>query len=155
MGLDYVSISSRRLYRIAHAQDFLVNVRSCNKGLLKEWIINKSSRKTIHYNHLTLTFYILSLGGCPRMIVQQLANDTDPATVVQRHRPPDVVVPKLKRSGLIEWCRSIFLFYLIFVLLWRWIIVGIQRERDITNHLTWFLCIRIKKFTRRAQKIVE
>ena len=61
MGLDYVSISSRRLHRIAHSQDFLVNVRSCNKGLLKVWIINKSSRKTIHYNHLTPTFYIHSV----------------------------------------------------------------------------------------------
>ncbi len=48
-----------------HAHDCLAHARSCDKGLSKEWIINKSWRKTIPDNRLAPTFYKLRLGGCP------------------------------------------------------------------------------------------
>ncbi len=43
----------------------LSHARSCDKGLPKERIINKSWRKTIPDNRLAPTFYKLSLGRCP------------------------------------------------------------------------------------------
>ncbi len=56
---------------LAHAHGCLAHARSCDKGLLKERIINKSWRKiitsrgeTIPDNRLAPTFYKLSLGRC-------------------------------------------------------------------------------------------
>ena len=49
---------------LAHAHGCLSHARSCDKGLPKERIINKSWRKTIPDNRLAPTFYKLSLGRC-------------------------------------------------------------------------------------------
>ncbi len=50
---------------LVHTHTCLTHVRSFDKDLTKERIINKRWRKTIPDNDLVPTFYKLNLGGCP------------------------------------------------------------------------------------------